>query len=411
MVDVVGRVVEVWRYPLKSAQGTRVGRGRLAAGGMPHDRGWALFDPRRPKRPLSAKRVPQLLDLFADVDGDELVVTFPDGTTALEGDVAAAISEWMGDLVELRRAEEGGFFDDADVHVISTASLGAWDGRRFRPTVVVDAGDGYPEDAWVGRAVRLGNAFGRVVQRTVRCTMVTEPQPGGVEHEVSVLTDLGARDDSLGVYIEITGGGWVAEGDGIELFAAGSPYERVELFGPQGGDPVEVVEPDPAWPERFADVRARIVDALGPVAVRVEHVGSTSVPGLPAKPVIDVQVSVDDVADESAYAPKLETLGWPMRARDEGTRFFRDPSGAPRRVHVHVCAAGSRWERIHLLFRDYLRAHPDQAAAYAELKRALASRHRDERVAYTEGKTAFVEATLERAEAWAAATAWSVAQS
>jgi GrpB-like predicted nucleotidyltransferase (UPF0157 family) len=180
------------------------------------------------------------------------------------------------------------------------------------------------------------------------------------------------------------------------------------LEGLSENSPVEVVPADPTWPERFLEVRRRLAAALGSTAVRIEHVGSTAVPGLPAKPVIDVQVSVRDVSDESSYEPQIAALGWPLRLREEEHRFFREPADTPRATHVHVCQVGSRWERGHLLFRDYLRAHPARAAAYGELKTALAERYRDERVAYTEAKGPFIEETLAAGEQWAAATGWRV---
>jgi DNA-3-methyladenine glycosylase I len=172
----------------------------------------------------------------------------------------------------------------------------------------------------------------------------------------------------------------------------------IELLGESTDDPVEVVAPDPQWPAWFARVRDQIVSALGP-AVRVEHVGSTSVPGLAAKPVLDVQVSVPDLDEESAFVPGRESLGVVLRGREPGHRYLRTPPGVRPRVHVHVCATGSDWERDHLLFPAYLRAHPERRDAYAALKRDLAERFRTDRLAYTMRKTRFVEDTLALARA------------
>ena len=135
-----------------------------------------------------------------------------------------------------------------------------------------------------------------------------------------------------------------------------------------------IVEPDPGWTDLFEQYKAKLAYALGPVALRIDHVGSTAVPGLPAKPVIDIQVSVRDVTDESGYRPAIESVGWPLRAREPDHRFFRPPASEERSVHVHVCSAGSEWEREHLLFVAFLRAHPEQAAGYGRLKRELARR-------------------------------------
>ncbi len=182
---------------------------------------------------------------------------------------------------------------------------------------------------------------------------------------------------------------------------------EIELFGESMGLPVELSAPDPAWPARFGQLKMMIQRQLGPSAIRVDHVGSTSIPGLAAKPVIDIQVSVLDVNDEGSFRPALESLGWPMRAREPGHRFFRPAKGKPRTVHVHVCQTGSEWERVHLLFRDYLRAHPHRAAAYAAVKSELAERHQDDGLEYTDAKGPFIEEQLRCAEEWAAQTGWS----
>jgi GrpB-like predicted nucleotidyltransferase (UPF0157 family) len=176
--------------------------------------------------------------------------------------------------------------------------------------------------------------------------------------------------------------------------------------GPARNDPVEVVDPDPAWPARFEEARGRLATSLGPAAVRIDHVGSTAVPGLAAKPVIDIQVSVPDVEDDAAYRERIEHVGVVLQWTEPGHRYFRAPPGQPRLWHIHVCSTGSAWERDHLLFRDYLRAHPETAAAYAQLKRELAARHRNGRLDYTDAKDPFIDAALERAAVWARDTGW-----
>lgn len=163
-------------------------------------------------------------------------------------------------------------------------------------------------------------------------------------------------------------------------------------------EPIEVVDYDPTWPLAFADWRGRLAKALGESAKRIEHVGSTAVPGLPAKPVIDIQLSVADLDDEATYVPQIEALGLRLRSRDRWHRFFRPAAGQPRSVHLHACAAGSKWERDHLLFRDYLRAHPDARDAYAAAKRRAAEAWRDDRLAYTDAKTAIIQQIAAAAE-------------
>ena len=166
----------------------------------------------------------------------------------------------------------------------------------------------------------------------------------------------------------------------------------------RSGDVIEVVEYDAGWPRRYESWRERIQLALGETARRTEHVGSTAVPGLPAKPIVDIQVSVVDLDDEARYAPALEGLGVQLRSRDELHRYFRPFPDRPRDVHVHVCAVGSSWEHDHLLFRDYLRSDVDARAAYAAAKRQAALRWSDDGWAYTDAKSAVIATIMAAAE-------------
>jgi GrpB-like predicted nucleotidyltransferase (UPF0157 family) len=170
----------------------------------------------------------------------------------------------------------------------------------------------------------------------------------------------------------------------------------------RGVESITIVAYDPDWPMRYDRSRQLIESALGDVAVRVEHVGSTSVPGLVAKPIIDVQISVDDLDAEGDYVPGLEQIGLQLRSRDDWHRYFRPFPDQPRDVHVHVCAAGSDWERDHLLFRDYLRSHPQACEQYADAKRSAARLWSDDGLAFTDAKTAVVLSILPAAETWAA---------
>jgi len=166
------------------------------------------------------------------------------------------------------------------------------------------------------------------------------------------------------------------------------------------GEPVQISAYDPAWPVLFVETRARLCRALDNTALRIDHIGSTAVPGLDAKPVIDVQVSVPNLTDEAAYRPALESLGLVLRYRDGERRFFRPPESKPRTLHVHVCESGGVAERNHLLFTAYLRAHPERRDEYAVLKRDLARSFRDRREEYLAAKEPFIEKTLELAEEW-----------
>lgn len=116
----------------------------------------------------------------------------------------------------------------------------------------------------------------------------------------------------------------------------------------------------------------RIKVAVGSTAESLEHIGSTAVPGLIAKPALDLQIAVPDISKEAAYRRGLETLGLVLWQRETDHRFFRPPAGELRTVHVHVCEVGSTWEREHLVFRDRLRADASLARAYADLKLGLA---------------------------------------
>jgi GrpB-like predicted nucleotidyltransferase (UPF0157 family) len=169
-----------------------------------------------------------------------------------------------------------------------------------------------------------------------------------------------------------------------------------QVGGPRN-DPIELADYDPIWPVRFVEYRDRLRQALGPVALRIEHVGSTAVPGLVAKPVIDIQISVRDVENDEAFVGPIESQGFQLRFVEPGHRYFHPRPGLPRLAQVHVCTVESTWERNHLLFRDYLRSHPGVAEEYAALKRELVGKNREDRIAYTDAKGPFIEAVLARA--------------
>ena len=166
---------------------------------------------------------------------------------------------------------------------------------------------------------------------------------------------------------------------------------------------VRIVDYDPEWPELAAAELRRIAAALGESAVRLEHVGSTAVPGLAAKPIVDLQLSVPAVEQREGYLEPLEGLGYLFVPEPESPDYhlFAKPPGRPRSYHLHVCEAGSEHERRHVAVRDYLRANPEEAAGYEAIKRRLAERHPQDRLAYIEGKDDFVAALEARALRWA----------
>jgi GrpB-like predicted nucleotidyltransferase (UPF0157 family) len=237
-----------------------------------------------------------------------------------------------------------------------------------------------PHEAWLS----LFDRFGR--RATLIDRYVLEGEHLGISHE-----DLPEEDRRrlAGAVLEVQ-------------------YPGIQLVGAGGDDPISVVPYDDTWPEVFAVWRDRLTGALGSTAVSIEHVGSTAVPGLAAKPVIDIQVAVREVENEITYVPGIESLALSLRAREPGHRYFRQQAGEPRLAQVHVCGAGGRWEWDHLLFRDYLRARPEPRDAYADLKTELAERHRDDRLAYTEAKTNFILDALVDAQVWAERAGWSI---
>ena len=114
-----------------------------------------------------------------------------------------------------------------------------------------------------------------------------------------------------------------------------------EILGEVRDDPIAIIPYDPAWPNRYQRWRSRLQASLGDEALSIDHVGSTAVPGLAAKPIIDIQISVVDMTDEAAYVDAVAACGVPLRARDELHRYFRPAPGTPRDVHIHVCDRGS----------------------------------------------------------------------
>ncbi|MCS6545204.1 GrpB family protein [Curtobacterium herbarum] len=155
-------------------------------------------------------------------------------------------------------------------------------------------------------------------------------------------------------------------------------------------------EHDPAWAVTFAEHRERILRAVGPLDVRVEHIGSTSVPGLAAKPIVDLVVVVPDITDESAYLDPLLGSGYELRVREPGHRLVRTPT---RDVHVHVYERGATAVEDYLLLRDRLRNDPDDRALYEATKRALLSGTWDDMNDYADAKTDVIRAVMDRARA------------
>jgi uncharacterized protein YcbX len=246
----VGTVAEVWRYPVKSMQGERVERLEVAPGGALGDRRLAVVD-RSIGKVLSAKIHAPLLEASARFEGDDVVVTLPDGTEHAASDpgVHAALSAWLDRDVRLEAPDAddvlpyevhaglsddatpvidwpgpaGTWLDLADVHWLTTASLaaaaelhpeGQWDVRRFRPTALLDvAGPGFAEDGW--SQVEAGTLKTEILMPTMRCTMPSRSQPG-LDRDLAIGATLRERhDNNLGLYAKVAEAGAIAVGDAI----------------------------------------------------------------------------------------------------------------------------------------------------------------------------------------------------
>jgi len=162
-------------------------------------------------------------------------------------------------------------------------------------------------------------------------------------------------------------------------------------------EPVTIAEYDPRWPSLYEEEKARILGLLGDIVLDIQHVGSTAVPGLGAKPIIDIVVAVPHLAAVDECIQPLTALGYEFKgeAGVPGRLFLG--KGAPRTHHLHMVRHDSDLWKYYILFRDFLRTHPDEARQYHELKKQLAARFGADREAYTEGKTQFIESVLARA--------------
>jgi GrpB-like predicted nucleotidyltransferase (UPF0157 family)/predicted N-acetyltransferase YhbS len=171
------------------------------------------------------------------------------------------------------------------------------------------------------------------------------------------------------------------------------------LIGGPEKRPIEIVDYDPQWPAKYQEHAGRIKEAIGDSASQIEHIGSTSVPSLGAKPIIDILLVVKNAAKEKDYLPSLEALGYVLRVREpdfDEHRMFRTPE---RDVHVHVFSEGSTEIARYLSFRDQLRRDESDRKNYEALKRELAARDWPHMDAYAEAKGEFIESIIAKARA------------
>jgi GrpB-like predicted nucleotidyltransferase (UPF0157 family) len=169
------------------------------------------------------------------------------------------------------------------------------------------------------------------------------------------------------------------------------------------GAPVVVVEYDPQWPRLFEQEKAALLTALGDRLVAIEHMGSTAIPGLSAKPIIDIIAALRSLDEVPACLEPLRGLGYHYVPEFEALiperRFFRKGPAEKRTHHLHLFAEGDFRERHERLFRDYVRAHPEAAQEYDRLKRELAAQYGADREGYTSAKTDFVQHVIALAQA------------
>ncbi|MBD0337664.1 MAG: GrpB family protein [Thermoleophilia bacterium] len=219
-------------------------------------------------------------------------------------------------------------------------------------------------------------------------------------HPDAVVVETGVpawRPPTVSAYVATFGAGRV------NLLAAVERLREANLAGAWIGDPkpldgeVVLAEYDPRWPELYACEEERIRAALGGRALLVEHVGSTSVPGLPAKPIVDIVLAVEDSADEPSYAPQLEAAGYVLRIREPDWFEHRAFKGPDTDVNLHVFTAGSAEIERMLAFRDHLRADVADRELYLRTKRDLAARTWRYVQHYADAKSEVVEEILARA--------------
>lgn len=172
-------------------------------------------------------------------------------------------------------------------------------------------------------------------------------------------------------------------------------------------DQIIVVPYNSEWSKEFQNLGDSLRNALGDIAIRIDHIGSTAIPGLAAKPIIDIQISVNSLQLLDSFRKPLESLGFIHRADnpDRSKRYFREALGS-KRTHIHVRREGSWSEQLALLFRDYMRTHPEDCKRYEDLKYRLAEEYRNNRRMYTETKDFLIWEILRKADKWSQNIGW-----
>lgn len=165
--------------------------------------------------------------------------------------------------------------------------------------------------------------------------------------------------------------------------------------------PITIVPYNPSWPVFYAKEKSRILETIGEMVVDIEHIGSTAVPGLSAKPIIDIMAGLRGSSDAEACLPLLGELGYDdVTPEPEEDDWYYCLGKGVQSVgyHLHLVKAGSQFQERHILFRDYLRTSQEDARRYQVLKERLAFEYRDMREEYTNAKTEFIESIIEKAK-------------
>jgi GrpB-like predicted nucleotidyltransferase (UPF0157 family) len=186
--------------------------------------------------------------------------------------------------------------------------------------------------------------------------------------------------------------------DVIERFHASPEQIATGMVGapPRSWQSIVIEDYDPAWPDRFAAINSLLTAILGDLIISIEHVGSTSVPGLAAKPVIDIDIALEDTTDESRYVPALEGIGYRLVLREPWWHGHRMLVGPAEDVNLHVWPKGAPEPVRHRLFRDWLRSHPQDRDLYAATKRRLARDIADQTSDYSLAKNDIIDQILAR---------------
>ena len=165
--------------------------------------------------------------------------------------------------------------------------------------------------------------------------------------------------------------------------------------------PVELSESNPEWVEKFAVAKSELEKVIGGHVVSIEHIGSTAIPNLPAKPEIDILVGVEKLEDINALIEPLKAIGYPYYKRFEefvpNRRYFRKSEGIVPLVHVHAYEVGSKEYADHIVFRDYMKSHHEAVKEYGDLKKNLLETSSGDRGVYQDGKKVFITQILQKA--------------